>query len=171
LLGITAMVFGSPKNRLKGNLDDKLVDEIGYDFFRKIGDVAQTYDIQFCIESNPSEYGADFLTTTKSVVEFVKKINHQNINVHLDSGAMKLNNENYQESIISSQPFSHFHISEPNLTPVPQEVDHHIIAATLKEINYDKWVSIEMRATDDKDNLSQIDKTLDFVTKTYNEKR
>jgi D-psicose/D-tagatose/L-ribulose 3-epimerase len=167
LLGVTAMVFGSPKNRIKGNLDEAETSDIGNDFFRKLGDVAQNYDIAFCIEANPIIYGTDFLTTTKDVVEFVKEVDHPNINVHLDSGAMQINNEDIEQTITSAQPFSHFHISEPNLLSVPQEVDHRAAAKTLQEINYNKWVSIEMRAVNTQNNIPQIDKTLDFVTKTY----
>ena len=167
LLGVTAMVFGSPKNRIKGNLIEEATYEISNDFFRKIGDVAQKYDIAFCIEANPIVYGTDFLTTTQEVITFVKKVDHPNINVHLDSGAMQINKEDIEKTIISAQPFSHFHISEPDLLYVPQEVDHRAAAKALQKINYNKWVSIEMRAGNTQNNIPQIEKTLDFVIKTY----
>ncbi len=80
---------------------------------------------------------------------------------------MAINNEDYANTILAAQPFSHFHISEPNLVPVPQSVHHVKVAAILKKINYDKWVSIEMKAGESKTHCVQIEKTLEFVTKTY----
>ncbi len=166
ILGVKAMVFGSPKNRQKGKLDEKTAQEIACGFFTAVGSVAKQYDINFCIETNPKVYGTDFLTTTDEVIKFIKIVNHPNINVHLDTGAMEVNNEDYESTIITSLPFFHFHISEPNLSPVPQTVNHAQVAAVLRKINYDKWVSIEMRA-EQSANSTQINKTLDFVTKTY----
>ena len=62
----------------------------------------------------------------------------------------------------------HFHISQPYLLPVGKSVvNHKKIAQTLKDLKYDKWVSIEMRNTDAKNNADGIDKTLAFVTSVY----
>jgi sugar phosphate isomerase/epimerase len=167
LLGIKAMVFGSPKNRITGDRNSKEINEIASEFFSQIGDNAKQYDIHFCIEANPKVYGTDFLTTTDELIKFINKLNHSHINVHLDTGAMKLNNENPDQTIKQAKPFYHFHISEPNLFPVPYEVDHKNIAKELKKINYKRWVSIEMRSQQNDSNMQQVKKTLEFVTNTY----
>jgi D-psicose/D-tagatose/L-ribulose 3-epimerase len=166
-LGVKAMVFGSPKNRIAGDKDQKEINEIASDFFSQIGDNAKEYDIHFCIEANPKVYGTDFLTTTDDLLTFVRKLHHSHINIHIDTGAMKLNNENPYQTIERAKPFYHFHISEPNLLPVPYEVEHHKIAKILKEINYKQWVSVEMRSQQDGSNVKQVEKTLEFVTNIY----
>ncbi len=167
LLGVKAMVFGSPKNRIAGDKNPKEIYEIASEFFSQIGDYAEKYDIHFCIEENPKVYGTDFLTTIDEVLTFIHKLNHSHINTHLDTGAMKLNKENPDQTIKQAKPFYHFHISEPNLFPVPYEVNHKNIAKTLKKINYKRWISIEMRSKQNGSNLKHVEKTLEFVTNTY----
>jgi len=167
LLGVKAMVFGSPKNRIKGNLESKDVNEIANSFFSKVGDISKKYNIHFCIEANPKVYGTDFLNTTAEVVSFVRKLNHPYIKVHIDTGAMHINNENIDETITIADPFFHCHISEPNLLSVPQEVNHELVAKSLINLNYKKWVSIEMRQLENEYNIMQIKNTLEYVTKIY----
>jgi len=167
LLGIDTAVFGSQKNRRKGGLDEATTNTIAEDFFSSVGNVAKHYGVHFCIEANPKTYETDFLLTTKDVITFIKHLNHPYVNTHLDSGAMKLNKEDCAKTIRAAVPFFHFHISEPFLKPVPLEVDHKAIVTTLKEIQYTKWVSIEMRAKKSGSNINQIRETLEFVTKTY----
>lgn len=167
ILGIKALVFGSPKNRLKGNLDNGNAVEIAKKFFTKIGDIARNDNVYICIEANPKEYGADFLTTTEETSDFVKSLNHLNIKLHLDTGAMALNHEEYKQTIVDSIPFYHFHISEPSLANVPQIVNHKIVAQTLRDIHYNNGVSIEMRGKDNESNIQGIKHTLEFVSAVY----
>lgn len=170
ILGAKAIVFGSPKNRNTNNLPKKRVSKISEDFFSKLSDIAKQNNMDLGIEGNPKHYGTDFLNTTTEVLEFVKSVNHPNIKLHLDSGTMRMNNEDYQKTIEQSLPYtSHFHISEPFLKPVPQKngVDHKLVAKILRTLKYDKWVSVEMPLPDDLDRIKIIKKSLDFVTKVY----
>lgn len=169
LLGAKAMVFGSPKNRQRFGKNDQETEAIALDFFRRVGEAAKEYGVFFGIEPNPTFYGTDFMNTTGDVIEFVKKLNHPHLRLHMDSGAMKMNEENCEEAIKEGLPLAcHFHISEPQLKPVPAgEVDHKKVAAILQGLNYNKWVSVEMPLALGIEHLQQIDKTLKFVTKTY----
>ncbi len=168
-LGAKVMVFGSPKNRKTNNLDKEEVSKIAQDFFFSIGEAAKKHDIYFGIEPNPVYYGTDFINTTMEALELIKKVDHPNFRLHLDSGTMAMNGENYQDTIRISLPYvCHFHISEPMLKPVKAGlVDHEVIAATLKLLKYDKWISVEMPLANNLPYKSIIEETLQFVTKIY----
>ena len=52
--GATALVFGSPKNRIIGDMDKQTAQEIALDFFGELGDFAMKNGTCFCIEPNPA---------------------------------------------------------------------------------------------------------------------
>lgn len=169
LLGAGIIVFGSPKNRRIGNLDYAKAMEIACDFFYQLAEISKKYNIFFCLEPNPPQYGADFILNADQAIDLIKKVNHSHFRLHLDSGTMILNKENYQETIKKGyQYLRHLHISEANLRSVPQNNDdHRIMAKTLKKLNYRHWVSIEMLGNPKTSNFNLVKKALEFVKSFY----
>ena len=168
-LGTKVMIFGSPKNRLIGKLNKNEADKIAIDFFRKIGKEAKKYKITFCIEPVPTVYGSDFILNTKEARDLVKKIGSDNIKINMDTGAMKINKEDFKKEIKKSlNLIGHLHVSEQGFAKVSDtRFGHKIIAKTLKNLKYKNWVSIEMWAKEGQDNTIQIEKSLKFVKKIY----
>jgi sugar phosphate isomerase/epimerase len=149
-LGARSLVFGSPKNRIRGSLSmpDALV--IACDFFRAIGDHARDHRVVFCIEANPPAYGCDFITTTAEAVELCRAVDHAAIRLNADLGGMTMAHEDVRASVRAAASFiGHFHASEPNLVQLGAVADHPAAAAALGAISYNGWVSIEMRAMAD----------------------
>ncbi len=171
LLGSKIMVFGSPRNRLINGLNYNKALEIACEFFYKIAEICKQYEIFFCIEPNPPQYGADFILNTNDAIKLVKAVNHPHFRLHLDTSTMAINKESYDDSIKNGLSLlKHFHISEPYLEPVRKEgkVDHQTIAGILKKLHYNnKWVSIEMRSLDNVSNKERVNKALELVTKIY----
>lgn len=171
LLGAKVMVFGSPKNRRINGLNQNKAFEIACEFFYKIAQVCKQYNIFFCIEPNPPEYGADFILNTKDAIELITTVNHPHFKLHLDTSAMTINKESYGESIKQGLSLlKHFHISEPYLEPIKEgKVNHKEVAVVLKKLHYNsnKWVSIEMRSSDNASNMENVDKALELVTGIY----
>lgn len=167
-LGAKCVVFGSPQNRRKELLTSGQALNIAIDFFHQLGEIALKHRVLFCIEPLPPEIGCDFITTAKEGIELVKEVHSQGFGLLLDSGAMTVNGEDYQQTIENSFAWiEHVHISEPNLALVgSQETDHRIIASTLRRLNYIKWVSIEMLGTGS-DQVQSVSRALDFVTQIY----
>jgi sugar phosphate isomerase/epimerase len=60
----------------------------------------------------------------------------------------------------------HFHVSEPYLAgfSAPQ-IDHGQVAAILRDANYEGWISLEMRETDQP--LRDVQQAAEFLVKTY----
>lgn len=166
-LGVKYFVFGSPKNRKIHNLSD-IKWSIALDFFAELGNYAFEKNAFFCIEPNPPIYECDFITNTSEAVKLIQTVNNPGFQLHLDSAALSLNKEDFNKSIEIAAPYlKHFHISEPYLEPIYQNnVNHQMIATALKKINYQNYVSIEMKSTSD-ENSSTISDTLNFVTEIY----
>ena len=170
-LGPTKVVFGSPKNRLRGERSLGNAIEIATMFFQNIGAIAQRYGIQVCIEPNATVYGCDFVTTTAEGLELVERVNHDGFRIHLDLGTMILMRENIRQSIASAVEWmGHFHVSEPHLEQVGglnTREHHEEAAAALREHGYSGWVAIEMRNNIQARNTDAVTRALQFVTGVY----
>lgn len=168
-LGAKALVFGSPNNRLIGELKYTKAMDIAIEFFYKLGEKASQCSTVFCIEPNPKDYGCDFINTTEEGIELVKEVGHPGFSLHLDAGGMTLSNERISESIEKAAPYLiHFHISEPNLNILQNGfVDHKLFAESLKSINYEKYISIEMKPGLEKSNIETVRKSLEFAKEIY----
>ncbi|MHA6608499.1 sugar phosphate isomerase/epimerase family protein [Photobacterium damselae] len=161
------LVFGSPKNRLKGDMSLDKAYEQASEFFKPLGDRAQEFGASICIENNPSYYGADFLTTTEELCAFVNYANNKGVSAHFDTGGMYLSNENIKDAILKNHDLiSHFHISEQDLQPISnKKIMHNDVAEALKEIKYNKIVSIEMKQTANP--ILDINDALRFIREIY----
>jgi len=148
--GAKVLVFGSPKNRDIGTLSKEQAFLNGVDFFRRAGEVCAKWDVQLCLEPNPSIYNCNFMTQWSEVLEMVNAVSHQAVCVHLDTACISLEGDDVIDAIEQcAEKITHFHVTEPNLgdfsTP---SLDHAAIGKALKDINYDGWLSIEMRRSD-----------------------
>lgn len=150
-LGARAMVFGSPKNRLVGELDAREARRIALEFFGEVGKRAAARDVVLCIEPNPRDYGCDFVNTTAEGLALVQEVGSPGFGLHLDAGALTLNRENIAEAIAEAAGvLQHFHASDPGLVPLGTGgADHAACAGALREAGYESWVSVEMRPLPD----------------------
>lgn len=166
-LGASKLVFGSPKNRIKGQLSRESAFEMAADFFDPLAREAASFGIEIVIENNPSYYGADFLTTTNEVCEFIRFANIKGLGAHFDTGGMFLSNENYNKSLQSNAKLiSHLHVSEKNLLPLSiSDIDHKAIGFTLKKICYNKIISLEMKRGDN--NIYDLSQSVELLNEFY----
>ena len=169
-LGVGPMVFGSPKNRQRGDMDPQTAFDIAATFFHEMAEVAQAHDTVLCLEPNPPHYNCDFLTTTAEALPLVQAVNHPGLRLHLDTAIMTMNGEDIAGALRSARDWlAHFHISEPQLGAVQAggAVDHAHVAAQLRAIGYEGWVSIEMRGGWTQPDADSVAAALAFVTETY----
>lgn len=148
-LGAHVLVFGSPKNRVRGELPLASAMSIACDFFQRAGDAAASHGVSLCIEANPAAYGCDFVTTTAEAVALCRRVNHPAIRVNGDLGGMTMAGEDPARALEDAgQWIGHFHASEPQLAELGTAgADHASAARGLAAIGYDGWVSIEMGDT------------------------
>lgn len=150
-LGAGPLVFGSPKNRVRGAMPMDEALAIATEFFRDAGRRAEAHGVVLCVEPNPKDYGCDFVNTAAEGLALVQAVAHAGFRLHLDAGALALNKEAPVEAIAAAVPvLRHFHASEPHLAVLGTAgTDHGACAAGLRAGDYSGWVSVEMRSTPD----------------------
>jgi D-psicose/D-tagatose/L-ribulose 3-epimerase len=151
ILGVRCLVFGSPGNRDRNTLDDNSVLEIGISFFQELGEISKLYGVNICIEPNPAIYNANFLTSTEETAFFVRNVNHSNIKLQLDTGAICINDEDLENVLLRfSDLIGHVHLSEPQLVPYGQSIE--VMAShgnLIRKYLPNHVLSIEMLKVDD----------------------
>lgn len=148
--GAGPMVFGSPKNRLKGELSHSQAIESAAPFFREVGDACAADGSFLVMEANPEAYGADFCTRMEQAAELVSLVDSPGFKLHVDAGGLALSGEEFEPVVRQAAKWiAHAHASQPNLidweTP---DLVHARLASVLHEIDYSGDVAIEMRATE-----------------------
>lgn len=150
-LGAGPLVFGSPKNRLKGEMSFKQAKAKAIPLFREIGDLCGKAETCFCIEANAQAYGCDFMTTIREVADVVVAVDHPHVSVVADTGNMLMAGDSLDDFASVCETVSHIHISAPQLAPITnEEFFLSNMATKLLECKYDGVVTLEMRAVDDR---------------------
>ena len=166
-LGGKQLIFGSPKNRLlHGKKYDECVKQATEDFF-EVAEFSKKKNVFFCIEPLGRDE-TEFIQSLKEGGDMVKKINHPYFKLHLDSKAIFSTKENPHEITKNYKQFlQHVHVGDKNLLePGTVNTDHYKIGAALRNINYSKYISIEMREND-KDVESSLTRSISYVKKNY----
>jgi D-psicose/D-tagatose/L-ribulose 3-epimerase len=165
--GAGPMVFGSPMNRLRGDLDHQAAILNAAPFFREVGDACAEAGSSLVIEANPEAYGADFCTRLSVAAELVRAVDSSGFGMHLDAGGMALSGEDFEPALRESAGLlKHVHASQPNLASFAEPDPIHMrIAGMLREIGYDGGIAIEMRAQPE--GLSALGQAIEAVRAIY----
>lgn len=166
-LGAGPLVFGAPKNRDRGDRNEATAFAEAADLFAEVGDYCSQVGACLCIEPNPADYGCTFITDSLSGAAFVRAVNSPGLRLHLDVAGMYLAGEVIAQALeAAADVLAHIHISEPYLgsfnTP---QIDHLEVAKGLAAIQWDSWLSIEMRATNQP--VADIKRAIQYVQETY----
>jgi D-psicose/D-tagatose/L-ribulose 3-epimerase len=182
-LGARSLVFGSPKNRQRGELPLDQAQSIAIDFFGDLGRVAASEGVWLCIEHNPTVYGADFVTTAAEALDLVRAVNQPGFGLHLDTGGFTLTGESLEPLAQAGAWWRHFHISEPNLAaiggedlsdpatlaglPNEETTRHTRYAAAVRDSGYSGWLSLEMKTLPDDQCLAAVTRAVEFARACY----
>lgn len=149
--GAGPMVFGSPKNRLKGSRSHAEAMRIATEFFREVGDACHRSGSCLVMEANPEAYGADFCTRLEQAAELVEAVDSPGFRLHVDAGGLALSGEHFEPVVAQAAGLiAHVHASQPNLGAwdVPDPV-HVRLAGALATAGYRGQVAIEMKAQEE----------------------
>lgn len=145
-LGGTILVVGSPKQR---NLLPGVSRQQAWDWtvatFRDAVQRAEDRAVTICFEPlAPAE--TNFINTAAEAIEFVQPFNSSAFKIILDVKAMSSEAKPVPQIIRESWPhFAHFHANDKNLKgPGFGDVDFKPIAAALREVGYQGYVSVEV---------------------------
>lgn len=145
-LGGKVMVLGSPfqRNLLPGVSNEQAMEIAA----QVIGDATNAFadhQVSLALEPLGPEEG-DFLLTADSAVELIKMIDHPQVQLHLDVKAMSTEQKPIPEIIKDNhEHLIHFHANDPNKRgPGMGDVDFAPIFDALRDIKYNRWVSVEV---------------------------
>ncbi len=145
-LGAKVLVLGAPKNRKRGQISMTIAMDIAGDFLHKAGEICFERGCYIGLEHNPIEYCCDFITNVADARELIDLIDHPGVQLHLDSAGIHMCGGDIGTVIKSIGSFVHYHASEPMLEPIAGGVvDHKKAVSALNEIDYSRWISIEMK--------------------------
>jgi sugar phosphate isomerase/epimerase len=149
ILGASRLVFGSPKNRDCSGLNENETTDIALHFFKKLGDIAQSYGVETAL--------------------FVELLCHPAIKMQFDVGALTINRESSDHILKHyAHLIGHIHLSEPNLIPIGDgNTEHSTIADLLELFLPNQVVTIEMLATKNEPHLESIERALNFAISRY----
>lgn len=148
ILGAHACVFGAPKLRDPGDLDEEQALNIAADFFAEVAPIFSNSGTCLAFEANAVQYNCRFITRTLDAVALVKRIGHPGVRVQLDTGTIFSMSES-PAVVREAAPYTvHFHASEPGLVPLGSAGSNHTsVAQVLENSDYRGWVSVEMAET------------------------
>jgi len=167
-LGGQVMVVGSPKQR---NVPPGVSLEQALDWaagtFREAVAVAERREITICFEPlAPAE--TNFINSAQEAISFVQRVASPRFQIILDVKAMCSESKPIPRIIADSWPhFAHFHANDRNLKgPGFGDVDFRPIAAALKAVGYQGFVSVEVFNFDEGPEAIAT-KSLDYLQRTF----
>jgi sugar phosphate isomerase/epimerase len=146
-LGGKVLVLGSPKQRniLEGQTKEGAWRR-AVDLLDSALDRAGKLGLTICFEPlSPAE--TNFINTVEEGMKLVREIDHPNFKIHLDVKAMSSEARPVPEIIrsVNVNDIGHFHVNDPNLYgPGMGKVDYAPIAEAVRNVGYDKWLSVEV---------------------------
>ncbi len=152
-IGCRNLVFGSPKNRSIENEGD---EEILFNFFKVLAELAVMNNVVLAIEPNPAIYGTNFLNRTEDAISFCEKICSDGLRVNLDFGTIIENDEDFSIIQDNIKFINHIHISEPYLAKIEERELH----KRLCSLDYNGYISIEMG---NKGDLNSLLSSIEYV--------
>ena len=169
-LSVNNLVYGSPNSRKLGEKTYTECYNIAIETFKDLAKECRKHNTCFCIEPLES-FKNDFIQNSKEGHRIVTDVNDSGFRLHLDTGAMINNKEDF--NIIFKKYVSilrHFHVNDPGLMPPGHSnIDHSIISKPLVESKYNNFISIEMRKNNknNKNNMNILKKSILYVKEKY----
>ena len=145
-LGGQVLVLGSPDQRnLLPGVDRSEATKYAADVLRAAAGALEETGVVVAVEPLGPEW-TDFLRNAEEGAELVRMIDSPQVRLHLDCKAMSSESTPMPELIRRHREIlAHFHANDPNgQGPGFGDLDFVPILRTLREIQYDGWVSVEV---------------------------
>jgi len=143
-------VFGAPRNRRRGPLDERDAFDLGAERFGLLAETIAPHGFVLGLEPAPTEYGGDYLQTTADCARMVRTVSHPSLRLHIDTGCLELAGDEISKVVgANTDLIAHVHLSKPNLVPISDAEERFSeLFRVLASSDYQSWIAIEMRETD-----------------------
>lgn len=147
-----ACVFGAPKLRDPGEMPADDAWRTAAAFFADLAPRFAERGTSLCFEANPPIYDCRFVTGTLEAIALVEVVGREGFDLQLDMGTVFANAEADEVVERAGGIARHCHVSEPGLAPLgtAPSADHARTGRALAASGYGGWISVEMRAVDDR---------------------
>lgn len=145
-LGGSVMVLGSPLQRNRTpELSLERAHENAAELLQSLHDDLEKANVRIALEPLGPEEG-NFLNTADEARLLKQRIASDRVGLHLDVKAMSSEPKPVVDIIREHADWMlHFHANDPNRRgPGMGEVDFEPILKTLRDVNYDGWISVEV---------------------------
>src|SRR5580765_5114811 len=167
-LGGKVMVVGSPKQRnILVGVSPEQAWEWAADCFRGAVKRAKERSVTICFEPL-AQAETNFVNSAAEAIRFTQQFNSPAFKIILDVKAMCAEEKPIHQIVRESWPhFAHFHANDKNLKgPGFGDVDFEPIAATLKEVGYTGYVSVEVFNFDEGSEIIAT-KSLEYLQRVF----
>jgi sugar phosphate isomerase/epimerase len=169
-LGGKFLVFGSPQARKRESLSIKSADVKAISFFSELSNHIENHGTYVVIEAL-GKTETDYITSLKHAYKIINKVNRPELQGHLDAKAVFDASEAKLEIFnkIKSK-LQHVHINHPGLGMLRNngKVDHKLLSSLLKDIGYNKFLSLEQRMLDLEYPIAPLKKSYRIIKSYYN---
>ena len=145
-VGGEVLIFGSPQQRnVLPGWSREAAWQSAAEIMHRCGERAQAQGVLFCLEPLSTKE-TDFLVTVDEAAALVREVNHPGLQMMVDVKAMSQDPRPIPTQIQAVHPlFHHVHVNDPNLRgPGMGELDFQPILQTLHELDFSRWVSVEV---------------------------
>ena len=144
-VGARVMIFGSPAQRRLEDGDQQGAWQRTQDSYRQVLPTLAERNVLLCQESLPAPE-ADFIQTAAEAARMVREMDHPNFRMMLDVKSMCAEDRPPAQIIRELAPLvEHFHANDANRRgPGFGDTDFRPIAAALRDVGYDHYVSVEV---------------------------
>ncbi len=145
-IGGKIIVFGSPKQRnVMKDVTYNQAFQYACEVFLQAMPVCETREVTICMEQL-THWETNFCHTVEETIELIEAINHPKFQLLLDTKAMTFLQEPRDVIIRKCAKYlKHYHANDENLLgPGMGNVDFAPIVQTLKDINYEGYMSVEV---------------------------
>ena len=125
LLNTKNIIFGSPNNRIKGNISNQEAFKIFKNLLNKIQPELIRNRINFCIEPNSKFYNCDFILNCSDALRFINYAKIKNLGINFDTGNALLEQEKIKITDENQRYFKNFQVSEKNLLGLKSNLDRY----------------------------------------------
>jgi len=168
-LGGKFLVFGSPQARKRNRLSIKSADSETISFFSELSDYIEKDDTCVVIEAL-STAETDYIHSVLHALKIINTVNRNELKAHLDAKAVFDASEEKIEIFNKVRSkLQHVHINNPDLGILRNngKVDHKLFSSLLRDVGYNKFLSLEQKMVDLEHPMVPIKKSYRIIESNY----
>ena len=168
-LGGKFLVFGSPQARKRNKLSIKSADSETISFFSELSDYIEKDNTCVVIEALGTTE-TDYIHSVLHALKIINTVNRNELQMHLDAKAVFDASEAKIEIFNKVRSkLQHVHINHPGLEMLRNngKVDHKIFSSLLRDIGYNKFLSLEQKMVNLEYPMVPIKKSYKIIESNY----